>query len=580
MASTKTESLTLQKTPTGIEGLDEITNGGLPKGRVSLVCGGPGCGKTLMAVEFLVHGVQDFDEPGVFMAFEETAEELSKNVASLGVDLPALISHKQIAVDFVFIERSEIEETGVYDLEGLFVRLASAIDAVGAKRVVLDTIETLFSGFSDENILRSELRRLFRWLKERGVTALVTGERGEKTLTRFGLEEYVSDCVILLDNRIRNQLSTRRLRIVKYRGSEHGSDEYPFLIDSQGIWVLPISSAGLTYKASTERISTGVPRLDDMLDRQGYYRGSTVLISGTAGTGKTSLAAITADAACRRGERCLFFAFEESPGQILRNMRSIGLDLEGWVQSGLLRFHASRPSTFGIESHLLSMQRYIQDFEPRLVIVDPITSLVAVGTNFEVKSMLVRLIDYLKLRQITVIFTSLSGEREVETGTQVGVSSLIDTWLLVRNLERDGERNRGLYILKARGMGHSNQVREFSLTDGGIELIDISVGPEGILTGTARVAFDALQKAEALRRSQELELKQRNLERRRIEVEHQIAVLRAGLEVEQEEFRNILDQEELRRLSLLKIRQEIATSRQDDGSRSQSDHGSNDNPEG
>jgi circadian clock protein KaiC len=576
----KTSNPGLEKAPTGIKGLDEIIHGGLPKGRVSLVCGGPGCGKTLFATEFLVRGAQEFGEPGVFMAFEETAEELAKNVASLGIDLDDLIQREKILVDYVFIERSEIQETGVYDLEGLFVRLADAIDTIGAKRVVLDTIETLFSGFSDDNILRAELRRLFRWLKARGVTAVVTGERGEGTLTRYGLEEYVSDCVILLDNRIRNQISTRRLRVVKYRGSEHGSDEYPFLIDSGGIWVQPISSSGLDYEVTSEFMPTGIPRLDTMLDGKGYFRGSTILVSGTAGTGKTSIAACLVDAACRRGERCLYFAFEESPGQIMRNMRSIGLDLGKWVAGkGLLQFHAARPSMYGVESHLLSMQRAIDEFEPRVAVIDPITNLISIATDLEVKSMLVRLIDYLKRRQVTALFTNLVSGGDPEAATQVDISSLMDTWLLVRNIENNGERNRGLYILKSRGMPHSSQVREFRLSDSGVDLIDVYVAEDGVLTGTARLAREARQKAEELLRQQEIEIKQRSLERRRAALGSQIAALQAEFASEEEELQRLAAQEDLRRQAQLKNREEIALSRQADPS-SNPGNGSEIRPEG
>src|SRR5262245_10406902 len=381
----------LAKSPTGIQGLDEVTGGGLPTGRPTLICGSAGCGKTLLSLEFLVRGVTEFGEPGVFMAFEETAEELSKNVRSLGFDLDHLIEEKKIIVDYVHVDRSEIDETGEYDLEGLFIRLADAIDQVGAKRVVLDTIETLFSGLSNDAILRSELRRLFRWLKERGVTAIITGERGDNMLTRQGLEEYVSDCVILLDHRVTEQLSTRRLRVVKYRGSTHGTNEYPFLIDQFGISVLPITSIGLRHAASMERVSTGITPLDQMLGGKGVYRGASILISGTAGTGKTTIAAHFVDAACRRGEPCIYFAFEESPDQIIRNLRSIGIDLKQWVDQGLLRIHANRPSIYGLETHLTTMYRDVQDFMPKLVTLDPITSFIHGEGKVDAEAMLIRM---------------------------------------------------------------------------------------------------------------------------------------------------------------------------------------------
>ena len=526
----------LQKTRTGIGGFDEITEGGLPAGRPTLVCGGPGCGKTLFAMQFLVSGATRFDEPGVFMSFEEPSDDLAKNVASLGFDLNELIASGRMAMDTVIVDRSEIEESGEYDLEGLFLRLDFAIRSVGAKRVVLDTIESLFSGFNNQAILRAELRRLFRFLKERGVTVVLTGERGEGQLTRQGLEEYVSDCVILLDHRVYEQVSTRRLRIVKYRGSPHGTNEYPFIIDQYGLEVLPVTALDLQHSASTERISSGVPRLDTMLGGQGFFRGTCILVSGTAGTGKSSLSAHFADATCRRGERCLYFALEESQQQITRNMRSIGLDLDHWARSGLLQFHASRPTLFGLEMHLATIFRAVTQFEPRVVIVDPLSNLSSIGSFNEVMATLLRMIDFLKARQITAMFTSLVSNGDAENDTQLGVSSLMDTWLSLRNLESNGERNRGLYVLKSRGMHHSNQIREFLLTDHGVQLVNVYLGEEGILTGSARINQEARERAESAARQEELAALQRRLDRRKAAMEAQIASLRAELEADEEEL--------------------------------------------
>lgn len=465
----------IEKTPTGIEGLDEVTGGGLPTGRPTLVCGGAGCGKTLLATEFLVRGATEFGEPGVLMAFEETAEELAQNVASLGFDLRSLMAEKKLLIDHVRVERSEIEVTGDFDLEGLFVRLSFAIESIGAKRVVLDTLETLFGGLSDTAVLRSELRRLFRWLKDHGVTAIITAEGGEGgALTRFGIEEFVSDCVIALDHRVTEQLSTRRLRIVKYRGSMHGTNEFPFLIDENGITVLPITSARLNHASTNERISTGIGELDGMMGGKGYYRGSSVLVSGTAGTGKTTIAACFAAASCARGEKCLYLSFEESPQQLVRNMRSIGLDLEPWIDRGLLAINSSRPSLHGLEMHLAVVHKAIRDFNPRAVVIDPISNFTAAGTAFESKAMLTRLVDFLKARGITGVFTSLITGLGSMAGIDAEVSSIIDTWLLVRDVEVEGERTRGLYLLKSRGMAHSNRVREFLLTDEGVKLLDWS----------------------------------------------------------------------------------------------------------
>ena len=479
----------LAKAPTGIAGLDEITNGGLPRGRPTLVCGGAGCGKTLLALEFLVRGALDYDEPGVFMSFEETVDDLVANARSLGFDLQRLSARRRLLLDHVRLERAELTEAGEYDLEGLFIRLGQAIDSIGAKRVVLDTIELLFSGLSDRFVVRAELARLFRWLKTKRVTAIVTGEREAEHLTRYGLEEYVSDCVILLDQRVMEQSATRRLRILKYRGTAHGGNEVPFLIDDHGVSVLPITSLGLKHQATTEHLSTGVAGLDAMFARKGYFRGSSVLVSGTAGTGKSSLAAHFAEAACRRGERCLYFAFEESPSQITRNMRSLGIDLEPWMRRDLLRVHAQRPTALGLEARVVAMHRLIDAWQPRVVIMDPVTNLIAVGSETEVKAMLARLIDFMKLRQITALFTSLTEGGRAAERTDLGVSSLMDVWMLLGNLEANGERNRAIQIVKARGMAHSNQVREFVMTDRGIMLVDVSRRADGsVAIGSARGA--------------------------------------------------------------------------------------------
>jgi circadian clock protein KaiC len=469
-------SFQLKKCLTGIQGLDEITIGGIPKGRPTLLTGGAGSGKTLIALEFLVKGATEYNEPGVFIAFEETAEELTANVSSLGFDLDGLIKQKKLAVDYVYIERSEIEETGEYDLEGLFVRLGHAIDSVKAKRVALDTLEVLFASLPNEGVLRAELRRLFRWLKKKGVTAVVTGERGVNTITRYGLEEYVADCVILLDHRVTEQISTRRLRVVKYRGSYHGTNEYPFLIDKDGISILPITSLGLTSDAPSGRVSTGIPRLDAMFGDQGYYKGSNILVSGTAGVGKSTMAAHFVKSACKRKERALYLAFEESPRQIIRNMRSAGIDLEPYTKKKYLMIRSERPTLFGLEMHLLQMTKLVDQFKPHVVVLDPITNLVSVGLQTDVKFMLTRFIDFLKAKQVTSLFTSLTSPSDALEQSDVGVSSLMDTWIVLKDIERQGERNRGLTIVKSRGMAHSNQFREFKLTRKGLILEDFYPG--------------------------------------------------------------------------------------------------------
>jgi circadian clock protein KaiC len=560
-------SKTLPKAFTGIQGLDEITGGGLPRGRPTLISGGAGSGKTLFGMEFLVRGATQYNEPGVFMSFEETIPDLTKNVASLGFDLDRLVADKKLFLDHVYISRSEIAETGEYDLDGLFIRIADAVQKVGARRIVLDTIEALFGELPNPGILRAEIRRLFNWLKQKGLTTVITAERDRPDkLTRHGIEEFVSDCVILLDHRIWEEISTRRLRIIKYRGSTHGTNEYPFLIDEEGISVLPISSLTLEHAAPAVRISTGITRLDGMLGGKGFYRGSSILLSGTSGTGKTSIAAHFVDAACRRGERCLFFAFEESPDQVVRNMRSIGIDLEPWVRKGLLQFQAARPSYGGIEQVLLVTHKGVSSFQPSVVVVDPVTNLLMASTLNEVRSMLTRLVDFLKTREITAIFTSLTAAGGSLEASEANVSSLMDTWLLLKSIEVGGERNRALYVLKSRGMEHSNQIREFLLTNDGLRLLDVYLGAEGVLTGSARVSQEMREKAVVTSRRQEQETHQRELERKRRIFEARMVMLRAEFEAEEEIIQQTISESVLLGKERLQDRGQMVLSREADTS--------------
>jgi circadian clock protein KaiC len=558
---------TLPKAPTGIQGLDEITGGGLPSGRPTLVSGGAGSGKTMFALEFLVRGATEFNEPGVFMSFEETIPDLTQNAASLGFRLDRLVAQKKLFLDHVHISRNEIAETGEYDLDGLFIRIADAVQRVGAKRIVLDTLEVLFGELPNPAILRAEIRRLFAWLKQKGLTTVITAERDRPDmLTRHGIEEFVSDCVILLDHRIREEISTRRLRIIKYRGSTHGTNEYPFLIDEHGISVLPISSLGLDHEAPAARISTGIERLDGMMGGKGFFRGSSILISGTSGAGKTSVAAHFVDAACRRGERCLYFAFEESPRQIVRNMRSIGIDLEPWIGKGLLQFQAARPTYGGIEQHLLVTHNCVSSFKPSVVVVDPITNLLMVSTLGEVRSMLTRMVDFLKTQQITAIFTSLTAGSGTLEANEADVSSLMDSWLLLKTIEVGGEMNRALYMLKSRGMAHSNQIREFLLTNEGLRLLDVYLGSEGVLTGAARVSQEGREKAAGTSRRQQQETRGRELERKRRIFDARLLMLRAEFEVEEEAIQQTISESKLLDKELLHDRGQMVRSREADAS--------------
>jgi circadian clock protein KaiC len=553
----KSHRFIFPKTPSGIDGLDEITNGGFPKGRPTLICGGAGCGKTLMSMQFLIKGITDHNETGVFMSFEEPSDDLTLNVKSLGFDIEKLKKDKKLVVDHVRVERSEIEEAGEYDLDGLFIRLGYAIDSVKATRVVLDTIESLFAGLDNQAILRAELRRLFHWLKAKGVTAIITGERGEATLTRQGLEEYVSDCVIVLDHRVIEQVSTRRLRIVKYRGSTHGTNEYPFLIDDEGISVLPITSLKLNNEVSSEVVSTGVPGLNDMFYGGGFFRGSNILISGTAGTAKTTVACYFANEQCEKGEKTIYFAFEESPQQLVRNMKSIGIDLQKHIKKGTLQIHSSRPSLNGLELHLLTLRKLIKEFEPKTIIIDPISNLITVGNEHEVRSMLVRLIDMLKAHNITALFTSLNKQTDNFRPdlAEESVSSLVDIWITVRDMEGIGERNRGIFIIKARGMGHSNQVREFVITSNGIELLEVELGPEGILTGSARQTQKFKKTISDIKLQNEISRKDREIERKRKVLEANIEALRNEFESAQEELSILKATEELQEQLISKKKQ-------------------------
>lgn len=557
----KTNTTVLEKTPTGINGFDEITNGGIPANRPTLVCGEAGAGKTLFSIEYIVRGALQFNEPGVIMVFEERAEDLEMNVASLGFNLKKLQKDNLLWIDHVHIDRSEIEETGMYDLDGLFIRLAHAIDTIGAKRVMLDTIENLFGGFENENILRAELRRLFSWLKNKGITTIITAEKGEGSLTRHGLEEYVSDCVILLDHRVQNQISTRLLRVVKYRGSLHGTNEYPFLIDEDGITVLPVTSLQLDREVSSQRISCGIESLDAMLGGKGFFKGSSILISGTAGTGKTSIAAYFADASCRRKERCLYYAFEESPQQIIRNMQSIGIDIKKHIDAGLLHIQSTRPTLYGLESHLVAIHKQVKKYKPKAVILDPITNLATIAPIGEVKSMLMRLLDFLQNEGITVLFTALVFEKDSAPQTDEGISSLVDAWVQVRDIEGNGERNRGIYIMKSRGMSHSNQVREFVITSKGLELVDVYLGPEGILVGSARQAQELQEVTGVELRTYAAGKIDKEIERKKLVLEAKIASLKEEFESVQDELNKTFIEEQLKKQIMERNREQLTNNR-------------------
>ena len=536
-----TEGLT--KSLTGIEGFDDLTLGGLPSGRPSLVCGSAGCGKTLFASTFLFNGASTYDEPGVFVTFEERPVDIIANVESLGFDLQGLIDQSKIHIEHIAIDPAEIAEVGDYDLEALFLRLEFAVDQIGAKRIVLDTIESLFSAFSNPAILRAEIRRLFDWLKQKGLTAVITGERGDGSLTRQGLEEYVSDCVILLDHRVDNQISTRRLRIVKYRGTAHGTNEYPFLIDEDGFSVLPVSSLGLAHKVFDERVSSGVRDLDEMLSGGGFHRGSSILVTGVAGSGKSSLACMTVDAACKRGERALYFSFEESETQTVRNMRSVGTDLAQWLKKGLLKYVAARPTFYSLEMHLAVILREVAKFKPQLVVLDPISAFTGAADMVEVQSMLLRIVDYLKSNGITAVFTHLAHIQQAET--DAGLSSLMDAWVLLLNREANGEFNRELYLLKARGISHSNQVREFVMSKDGIHLLEPYLGEGGALTGSARRAEEAKARRVEIERKAEVARLQDQITQRRRRALAQIEALKADIDADESELRRVTAAEEV-----------------------------------
>jgi circadian clock protein KaiC len=533
----------LPKAATGIQGLDAVTGGGLPKGRPTLICGGTGTGKTLMAMEFLVRGATEYGEPGVFVSFEERPIDLVANVASLGFHLSELQRQKKLAVDYVHLERTEIEETGEYNLEGLFIRLGSAIDSVKAKRIAFDSLENLYAGLQNHAVVRAELRRLFGWLKDRDISAIITAERGEGALTRYALEEYVADCVILLDHRVSDEVSTRYLRVIKYRGTSHGTNEFPFLIGENGLSVLPITSVSLDFAASHQRISSGIPRLDEMLGGKGYYRGSSVLIAGNPGTGKTSFAASFADSICRNGQRCLYVAFEESPAQMMRNMGSIGIDLKHWTEKGLLKFYAVRPTARGLEEHLLTIWDLIVRWRPEAVVLDPITNLISIGALQSVTRMLMRLIVYIKSRGLTGVCTALLHDAADPQLSFTGIASAMDTRLMLMNQQANGEHNRLFYIMKSRGAAHSNQIREFKLTDRGVQILDVYTSPGQVLTGSARVAQEAIESDEKAIRNQVLENRRRDLVQRETVIKERIRILEKLIETGGEVFEGFIPED-------------------------------------
>jgi circadian clock protein KaiC len=560
----------LEKVPSGVKGLDDVLDGGLPKGRPTLLCGSAGCGKTLLAMQFLCRGVVDSGEPGVFVAFEEGAADLTTNIASIGFDLDRMQRDGLLRIEAIHLDPAELVEAGEYDLEGLFLRIGAAVREIGAKRIVIDTIEVLFGALTDPMLVRSELQRLFAYLKDAGLTAIVTAERGDGTgMSRHGIEEYVSDCVILLDQRIGDDISTRILRVVKYRGSVHGTNEFPFLISRDGVTVVPITSLGLTGAASNERISTGIDRLDAMLSG-GFYRGSSVLMTGSSGTGKSTFAASLADAACRRGERVLFVSREESPAEIERNMGTIGLDLRAWTRAGLLRIESIRPTHFGLETHLAWLYDIVTTFEPAVVIIDPISSMMKVGGRAQVTSMIAREIDLLKSRGITAFFTALIGSGAVDE-EQVEVSSFIDTWLLAETTESNGERDRVMCVMKSRGMPHSNQHCEFTIGARGIDLLEPYVGPAGVLTGSARMIQQMTDATAGEHRVEDVERAERALTHRRAALEAEVAVLHAQFATELEEmeerratFQRHVEDTELRRATLDRLRWATTPSATDD----------------
>lgn len=552
----------IAKCPTGIPGLDEITRGGLPRGRPTLVAGGPGSGKSVLAMDFIMRGILEHREPGVFVSFDERPLDVARNAASLGFDLKQLEGRKKLVVDHISMNKPELK-TGDYDLEGLFIRLERSIRAVNAKRVSLDSLDALFSGPFDDSVLRPELRRLFDWLKAKGVTALITSERGKGELTRHGLEEYLSDCVILLDQRVEQDISTRRLRIVKYRGAGFGTNEYPFLIDEQGVTVMPITSRALRHGVSKERVSTGIARMDAMLGG-GYWRASAILMSGTAGTGKTTLASHFADAMCNRGERCLYFSFDEAPDQIRRDLLSVGINFEKWEKRGLLRIESLRATTQGLEEHLHLITQKVRSFKPAAVIVDPITGLLPLAPMYASHSMLTRLIDFLKGEMITTFFTSLTEGQGAPERSGLGVSTLIDTWLVVRDIESNGEKNRGMFIVKSRGTNHSHQVREFLLTDRGVQLVDVYVGPAGLLVGAAGMSQLAQEKAENMEKHQDIVRKRHALEAKRKAFEKQMDATRASYDAEENEALRSFSEMEKRRKTLISDRTSVAAYRKAD----------------
>ena len=475
IAETELSITKLPKSLTGIQGLDDITYGGIPQNRPTLLVGSIGTGKTIFAMEYIINGITMFNEPGVFMTFEEQTDELQINVTSMGYNLSKLIADNKIYLEHLHIDHREIQATGKYDIEGLFIRIEMAIEKVKAKRIVLDALDTLFIGL-DSQILRSEIKRLFFWLKEKKVTAIITSEVGDIFLTRLGFEEVVADCVIELNNRLNNQISTRRLRIVKYRGSYHSTNEYPFMIDHKGITIFPIISEAPQIIVSNERISSGIKQIDEMLDGRGFYVGSSILVSGSAGTGKSSIAASFIKDVCEKKGTALYCAFEEAPNQIKRNMASIGIFLEPYEKSGNLHFYYSRPTLQTLELHFIAIKKLIKQINPSVVILDPITNLMIENINSDIRTMLTRFVDYLKMEQITVLLTATLTVSSLELiQSNEGISSMVDTCIMIQEKNIIDSRRRTLYIMKSRGICNSKKEVEFIITSEGISIAPLDM---------------------------------------------------------------------------------------------------------
>ena len=542
---------------TGVKGLDDVLGGGIPQGHAMLLVGKPGTGKSILSMEYLLHGIELHKENGVYISFEESEKQIISNAASFGWKFEEMVKKNKLAISYIDMQPEQMRTVGDYDLSALILRVKGAIKKVNARRVVIDGINNLLSTFDDERIIRSDLLRLIREIKEVNATIFITGERGHDSWSKMGFEEYLADGLMHLDNRTDGNYQTREIQVVKCRGINHYTGKSPFIINSEGMSIRPLITADFDYKVLKSRVSTGIADIDNMLGGKGLYRGSTVYITGPSGAGKTSISSSFANGACSRGERALFLAFEESSDQIIRNMKSIGLSLDKWVNEKLLYFYTARATTNSLEGHLDNIMTMVREVEPTCVVLDPISAFRPIANENETKLMLIRLNDYLRARKITTVFTALSSDGEYSEHADVQLSSIADTWIVVRIMDYKGERNNVMQLMKSRGMSHSRQMKEMYFTGNGLKLQNVYQGPEGVLTGAARIGQEKYEKLKEARNVIEIDKNRKKIERKKSLLEASIEALKHEYEEELEALHAAIEEAEEQNSKIKETRKEI-----------------------